>query len=70
MTNTDMKNRERRNKHEYNEKFGKDGCKVARNQSYKKSRTTDMFQYFFTKMWREKGHPASGIDRPTKKRRR
>jgi hypothetical protein len=29
-----------------------------------------MFQYFFTKLWREKGHPARGIDRPTKKRRR
>lgn len=43
---------------------------VARNQSYKKSHTTDMFQYFFTKLWREKRHPASGIDRPTKKRRR
>lgn len=28
---------------------------VARNQSYKKCHTTDMFQYFFTKIWREKG---------------
>ena len=27
MMDTDMKNRERRNKHEYNEKPGKDGCK-------------------------------------------
>ncbi len=43
---------------------------VARNTSYQKSRTTDMFQYFFTKLWREKGHPASGINRPTKKKRR
>lgn len=42
---------------------------VARNQSYKKSGTTDMFHYFFTKLWREKGHPASGIDRPTKRKR-
>lgn len=43
---------------------------IARNQSYNKSRTTDMFQYFFTKLWREKGHSASGIDRPTKKQRK
>ena len=27
MTDMDMKNLERRNKHEYNEKPGKDGCK-------------------------------------------
>lgn len=32
---------------------------VARNQSYQKTHTTDMFQYFFTKHWREKGHPAA-----------
>ena len=43
---------------------------VAANQSYKNGGTTDMFDYFFTKVWREKGHPASGADRPTKKRRR
>lgn len=42
---------------------------VARNQSYRKYGTTDMFDYFFTKIWREKGHPASGIERPTKKPR-
>lgn len=43
---------------------------VARNQSYRKSGTTDMFDYFFTKAWREKGHTASGVNRPTKKPRR
>lgn len=43
---------------------------VARNQSYRKSGTTDMFDYFFTKIWREKGHPASGVNRPAKKPRR
>ncbi len=31
---------------------------VAANQSYKQGGTTDMFGYFFTKLWREKdGHP-------------
>lgn len=31
---------------------------VAANQSYKKSGTTDMFGYYFKKIWREKaGHP-------------
>ncbi|MCR2047907.1 hypothetical protein NSB25_11485 [Acetatifactor muris] len=43
---------------------------VAANKSYRQSGTTDMFDYFFTKAWRENGHPASGADRPTKKRRR
>ena len=43
--------------------------KVARNQSYKKSGTTDMFHYFFDKNWREKGHPASSRMNPTKKKR-
>ena len=32
---------------------------VARNKSYKKSRTTDMFGYFFSEGWREKGHTAN-----------
>ncbi len=40
---------------------------VAANKSYRKSGTTDMFEYFFLKAWREKGHPASGVERPTKK---
>ena len=43
---------------------------VVRNQSYKHGGTTDMFDYFFTKMWREKGHPAANPDRPTKKAHR
>lgn len=46
---------------------------VARNQSYRKSHTTDMFGYFFQKIWREKGnHPASGIPswRACKKKKR
>ena len=37
---------------------------VAANKSYRQSGTTDMFDYFFTKVWREKGHPASGADLP------
>lgn len=32
---------------------------VAHNQSYRQSHTTDMFGYFFSKGWREKGHPAN-----------
>ena len=32
---------------------------VAHNQSYKKGGTTDMFHYYFSKFWREKGHPAN-----------
>lgn len=32
---------------------------VAHNKSYQKCGTTDMFKYFFTKLWREKGHPAA-----------
>lgn len=47
---------------------------VAREQSYKKSRTTDMFNYFFSKMWRAKGHPANlhkhSCPGPTKKGRK
>ncbi|MEZ3504911.1 MAG: hypothetical protein K1W25_15945 [Lachnospiraceae bacterium] len=43
---------------------------VAANKSYRNSGTTDMFGYFFQKAWREKGHPASEVDRPTKKPRR
>ncbi len=43
---------------------------VVANKSYRQSGTTGMFDYFFTKLWREKGHPASGIERPTKKPRR
>lgn len=43
---------------------------VAANKSYRQSGTTDMFGYFFQKEWRDKGHPASGVDRPTKKPRR
>lgn len=31
---------------------------VAANKSYQKCHTTDMFEYFFEKLWREKGHPA------------
>lgn len=44
---------------------------VARNKSYKKCGTTSMFGYFFSKEWREKGHPANlnkmGSPGPTKK---
>lgn len=40
---------------------------VAANKSYRESGTTDMFGYFFQKEWREKGHPASDVVRPTKK---
>ncbi len=43
---------------------------VAANKSYRQSGTTDMFDYFFTKLWREKGHPAPDVKRPTKKPRR
>ena len=43
---------------------------VAANKSYRQSGTTDMFDYFFTKVWREKGHPASGAEKKKKKRRR
>jgi len=32
---------------------------AARGKSYTESRTTDMFQYYFSKMWRAKGHPAN-----------
>lgn len=32
---------------------------TAKNMSYKKSKTTDMVEYFFDKKWREKGHPAN-----------
>lgn len=41
---------------------------VAANQSYKKDGTTNMFGYFFTKIWREKaGHPEGTRPNPTKK---
>lgn len=44
---------------------------AARNKSYKQNRTTDMFQYFFSVLWRAKGHPANlnkdGCPGPTKK---
>lgn len=44
---------------------------VARNKSYAKSGTTDMFDYFFSKEWRAKGHGANlnkrGCPGPTKK---
>lgn len=44
---------------------------VSKNKSYKNSRTTDMFPYFFSKEWREKGHYANlnkcGAPGPTKK---
>lgn len=43
---------------------------VAANMSYRQSHTTDMFGYFFTKLWRDKGHPASGRANNTKKRKR
>lgn len=43
---------------------------VARNKSYIKSGTTDMFAYFFDEIWREKGHPKrSMLINPTKKKR-
>lgn len=32
---------------------------VARNKSYRNCGTTDMFGYYFSKEWREKGHPAN-----------
>lgn len=32
---------------------------VAKNKSYKKCGTTDMFGYFFTKEWREKRQLAN-----------
>lgn len=31
----------------------------ARSKSYADCRTTDMFRYFFSKGWREKGYPAN-----------
>lgn len=44
---------------------------VAKNKSYAKGGTTDMFGYFFSKEWREKGHPANlnhyGVPGSTKK---
>lgn len=43
---------------------------MARSQSYKKSHTTDMFSYFFDKIWRDKGkHPAGTRNNPTKKKK-
>lgn len=44
---------------------------VAKSKSYKESHTTDMFGYFFKKIWREKGkHPESNRLNPTKKKRK
>ena len=43
---------------------------VAMNRSYVNSGTTDMFEYFFDKIWREKGHPKLNRINPTKKKRR
>lgn len=40
------------------------------NKSYAKCVTTDMFEYFFDKIWREKGHPKSNRFNNTKKKRR
>lgn len=44
---------------------------VAASKSYRNCKTTDMFGYYFSKEWREKGHPAnlngSGCPGPTKK---
>ena len=44
---------------------------VANEKSYKKTRTTDMFGFFFSKEWREKGHYANlnghSYPGPTKK---
>ena len=44
---------------------------VAHAKSYVESHTTDMFGYFFSKEWREKGHYANlnkyGMKGPTKK---
>jgi len=39
---------------------------AAMRQSYKHAGNTDMFGYFFTKFWREQGHPASENLSPTK----
>ena len=40
---------------------------VAMNKSYRQSPTTKMFQYFFTKLWREKAHPAENRRNPAKR---
>ena len=44
---------------------------TAKTKSYNQSKTTDMFSYFFSKDWREKGHPANlnkhSTPGPTKK---
>lgn len=51
--------------------FRKVARDMARSQSKKQSHTTDMFQYYFDKIWREKyKHEASHISNPTKKKRR
>ena len=40
---------------------------MARAQSYKQCHTTDMFDYYFKKIWREKaGHPEGKRWNPTK----
>lgn len=51
----------------HDEKVSKRSSK--KSELYKRSRTTDMFHYFFDKIWREKGHPASRRMNPTKKKR-
>lgn len=47
---------------------------VARNKSYAQNGNTGLFSYFFSKEWREKGHPANlnktGCPGPTKKNHR
>lgn len=44
---------------------------VAHNQSYRKSHSTDMFGYFFQKIWRDKGHPErSASSRKASKKKR
>lgn len=44
---------------------------IAHNKSYNNCRTTDLFQWYFSKAWREKGHPANArkarCPGPTKK---
>ena len=44
---------------------------AARSKSYKQSKTTSMFYYYFEKEWREKGHPknlrSDSLPSPTKK---
>ena len=32
---------------------------AAKGKSYKNAKNTNMFEYYFVKMWREKGHPRN-----------